>query len=150
MWPYHNDGRAFCFGPDSVNMKTPVKYHHPVLVKSSDLDELNHVNNVVYFTYLQEAAIAHWYSTADPQLAEAIRWVVKRHEIEYHKAAFEHDELIITTWVNDFTGVTSNRFYEIRRGTDLIVTARTVWVALDAVTMRPKRLPEEVSVPFFE
>lgn len=120
------------------------------MVKPGDLDELKHVNNVVYFTYLQEAAIAHWYSTADPAVAEAIRWVVKRHEIDYVKAAFENDELVVTTWVNDFTGVTSDRFYEIRRGTDLVVSARTVWVALDALTMRPKRLPAEASVPFFE
>jgi acyl-CoA thioester hydrolase len=131
-------------------MKTPVKYHHRIVVKASDLDELKHVNNVVYFTYLQEAAIAHWYSTADPAIAEAIRWVVKRHEIDYVKAAFENDELVVTTWVNDFTGVTSDRFYEIHRGNDLIVSARTVWVALDAVTMRPKRLPQEASIPFFE
>ncbi len=131
-------------------MHRSVRYHHIITVKKEDLDELNHVNNVVYFSYLQEAAIAHWYSAADPALAAAIRWVVKRHEIDYIRQAFLGDELVVTTWVNDFSGVTSNRFYEIRRGNDLIISARTVWVALDAVTMRPKRLPEEISGPFFE
>ncbi|TCC55269.1 acyl-CoA thioesterase [Kribbella pittospori] len=35
-----------------------MKYTHPVLVRWSDIDSYDHVNNVRYFDYLQEARIA--------------------------------------------------------------------------------------------
>jgi acyl-CoA thioester hydrolase len=35
-----------------------VKFTHPVLVRWSDIDSYDHVNNVRYFDYLQEARIA--------------------------------------------------------------------------------------------
>jgi len=35
-----------------------MRYTHPVLVRWSDIDSYDHVNNVRYFDYLQEARIA--------------------------------------------------------------------------------------------
>jgi acyl-CoA thioester hydrolase len=120
-----------------------------VLVKAADLDELAHVNNVVYFSYLQEAAIAHWYQTVPAELSESLRWVVKKHEIEYFKPAFLNDTLTITTWIVAFGGVTCQRSYEIHRDADLIVRAQTQWVAIDPHTMKPKRLDVKVLEEYF-
>ncbi len=131
-------------------MRNPIVHTLQVLVEAHHLDEMKHVNNVVYFSFLQEAAISHWYGMAPARVAENIRWVVRKHEIEYLKPAFEGDTLSIKTWIDEFTAVSSRRFYEIWRDQDLIVKASTLWIALDARKMKPTRVPEEVADLFFE
>ena len=127
----------------------PKVFEHIVKVVATDIDELNHVNNVVYFTYLQQAAMAHWYSSVPIELSDSMRWVVKKHEIEYFKPAVLDDEIIIKTWVENFSGVTSDRHYEIYKNDILLVKARTLWVALDPVSMRPKRVPADLWERYF-
>ena len=119
----------------------PIVYSEFKTVVPEDLDELNHVNNVRYFDFLQQVAVAHWYGSVPKELSESMRWVVKKHEIEYFKPAFLGDILKINTWVNEFSGVTSLRNYEIYKNEQLILTAQTLWVAINPETMRLKRLP---------
>ena len=38
----------------------------PITVEASDIDELGHVNNVVYLRWVQEIATAHWQAAATP------------------------------------------------------------------------------------
>jgi acyl-CoA thioester hydrolase len=127
----------------------PKIYLHIVKVAAADIDELEHVNNVVYFNYLQQAALEHWYSSVPAEISDSMRWVVKKHEIEYFKPAFLSDEIIVKTWVDNFSGVTSDRHYEIYKDDILLVKARTLWVALDPVSMRPKRVPFDLWERYF-
>lgn len=120
-----------------------------ITVQETDLDELQHVNNIVYLRYLQEAAIAHWYSRAPQHIAEAFRWVVRQHQITYYQPAFLAEELTVTTWVEEFKGVTSLRQYEIHRGETRLIEASTTWISLDAHTLRPKRITDDV-MPYFQ
>jgi acyl-CoA thioester hydrolase len=130
-------------------MLNPIFFNHPIRVKKEDLDELNHVNNVVYISYLQEAAIAHWHSSVPQEDIDNIRWVVRKHEIEYLKPAFENEALVITTWVSAFTPVTSVRHYEIKRKDEVLIKATTLWIALNAGTMKPFRISKSISESFF-
>ncbi len=111
-----------------------------IVVQEVDLDELNHVNNVVYFSYLQTAALAHWYGTVPLEISDSLRWVVRKHEIEYFKPAFLNNILHVKTWIAGFSGVTSVRAYEIYHQEELLVRAQTQWVAIDPITLKPKRL----------
>jgi hypothetical protein len=54
------------------------------------------------------------------------------------------------TWVGGASGATYERFVEIRRPKDgeLLAKVRTVWVMLDAKTLRPKRVTEELRMRF--
>ncbi len=131
-------------------MSIPIIHSFAVKVKPEDLDELNHVNNVVYISYLQEAAISHWYSTVSKEVSDKIRWVVRKHEVEYLKPAVANDELTVRTWVSKFTAISSERHYEIKRGEELLVKAFTLWIALDADTMKPKRLPAGIYESFLQ
>jgi len=125
-------------------------YHlHPIKVVETDIDDLNHVNNIVYLRYVQEAAGSHWYTVVPEELSAQVIWVVRRHEIDYLKPAFLGDELTVKTWVDNFTGVTSDRHCEILRGNELLARSRTLWVSLDANTKRPKRIGEEIARLFF-
>jgi acyl-CoA thioester hydrolase len=93
-------------------------------VLPSDIDEQNHVNNLVYLRWVQEIAIAHWKAVASSEAQEAIGWVVLRHEIDYNAPAVLHDELEVATWVGKATRLTFERFTEIRRGADRQLLAK--------------------------
>ena len=71
-------------------MGRPV-YEHRIIAPPDAIDELGHVNNAVWVQWIQEVALAHWYSLADPGHQEDYIWVVVRHEIDYLRPAFEGD-----------------------------------------------------------
>jgi acyl-CoA thioester hydrolase len=123
-------------------MTSPASYTFTLRVAAEDIDAQNHVNNVAYLKYVQDAAVRHWFSVAPADIAAAVAWVVRRHEIDYRKPGFAGDELEIKTWVGEPTAATWERFTEIRRAADgeLLVSARTVWVLIDAETRKPRRV----------
>jgi acyl-CoA thioester hydrolase len=123
-------------------MPPPNAYTFTRRVAPEEIDAQNHVNNVAYLQYVQDAAVKHWFAVAPADVVTSVAWVVRRHEIEYRKPGFAGDELEIKTWVGEPTAATWERFTEIKRASDgdLLVSARTVWVLIDAVTRRPRRV----------
>ncbi|MBK8611109.1 MAG: acyl-CoA thioesterase [Chitinophagaceae bacterium] len=125
-------------------------FEHAVLVKPEHLDNMQHVNNVVYLQWVQDAAVAHWNARADMAVREKYNWVVLRHEIDYKSPALLNDELVLKTWVYDYQGVRSIRMVQVFRKEDnkLLVAARTVWCLLNSVTGKPVRIDEEIKTVF--
>lgn len=130
-------------------MTTPVPadvFEQPLRVSGADLDELQHVNNVVYLRWVQEIASAHWRSLVPPEIHAAIAWVARRHEIDYLNPAVLDDELLLRTWVGVAQGMEFERFTEIRRAADssLLARARSLWCPVDPLTGRLRRVSPEV------
>lgn len=119
-------------------------YQYIRLVTSEDVDELQHVNNVVYLSMLQEAAIAHWNTLADKKTQESLRWIVRKHEIEYFAPAFVGDQITIHTWVQTAEGASSERVYEITKDGKTLVKAKTLWIAVDPISLRPLRISDSI------
>jgi acyl-CoA thioester hydrolase len=111
-------------------------------VTDADIDELCHVNNVVYLRWVQEIAEAHWRAAAPPALQDELRWVLLRHEIDYRRPAQPGEQVIACTWVGDATGTRFERFTEILRAADraVLAAARSVWCPVSARTGRPRRI----------
>ena len=126
-------------------------YKKTIIVLPGHLDDINHVNNVVYVQWMQDIAGEHWNSVATDKLKQDLLWMIKRHEIDYFNQAFLGDELVMETWTGDFTNVTWKRHYEITRRADnkKIISASSVWVPFDRKTQRPRRVDEEM-VRMFE
>ncbi len=129
---------------------TCAPFEMTVSVSHGDIDEQNHVNNIVYLRWVQDVATAHWQAVASPEAQEGIGWVVLRHEIDYKTPAALGDKIILRTWVGKATRLTFERFTEIRRNGDgqLLSKARTLWCPINAQTGRPMRVPAEVRVQF--
>jgi acyl-CoA thioester hydrolase len=127
-------------------MKAIETYDYNVRVTESDTDMMQHVNNVVYLRYVQDAAVAHWYAVASEDLVKEVAWVARRHEIDYLRPAYSGEELVVKTWVGETTAATWERFTEIYRKSDLQILTRSksVWVVLDANTKRPRRIDERL------
>ena len=121
-----------------------------VPVLADDIDEQNHVNNTVYLRWVQDVATAHWRAITSPEAQEMIGWVVLRHEIDYKTPATLGDEIVLRTWVGKATGLTFERFTEIRRKSDrqLFSQPRTLWCPVNTQTGRPMRVSGEVRAQF--
>jgi acyl-CoA thioester hydrolase len=113
--------------------KTPEHYEIRIAVQEDDIDMMNHVNNVVFLRWVQDAAIAHWRAAAAPADQAALLWVVLRHEIDYKRPAMLEDEIIARTWVGSASRRAFERHTEVLRATDskLLARARTLWCPID-------------------
>jgi acyl-CoA thioester hydrolase len=99
---------------------------------------------------VQEIAIAHWESAAEPEDRAALYWVITRHEIDYLRAARPGDDVLLRTWVGVNEGRTYERHTEILRATTgkLLARARTLWIPMDRERHRPARVRSEVQSRF--
>ena len=90
-------------------MPDPARFERIFVVTPDDIDELDHVTNVVYLRWVQEVAIAHWRNAATSEQIVEILWVAIRHEIDYEAPAFLGDQITARTWVEKWTRTTSER-----------------------------------------
>ena len=128
-----------CKAPDDK-----VSFHYTFKVAKSDIDTLNHVNNLVYLKWVLEAANKHWNSLASDEIKNENLWVVLRHEIDYLKQAFLNDNITVHTWIGDTEGVRSVRHVHICCGESLLVQCKTTWCLVDHKTLRPKRIGADI------
>jgi len=119
-------------------------FNFKIIVTKAMIDNLNHVNNMVYLRWANLAATKHWNTLSSNKIDNQYVWVALRHEIDYLKPAFLNDTITIKTWVGETQGVKSTRYVEIYSNTKLLAKTKTVWVMLDAKTMRPKRINADV------
>ena len=114
-------------------------YELRIPVRPADVDELGHVNNVVYLRWVQEAAIAHWRHAATPEDQAALYWVVTRHEIDYKRPAMPDDVVVARTWIGGAARRSFERHTELLREADgkVLARARTLWCPVDPRTLRP-------------
>jgi acyl-CoA thioester hydrolase len=126
------------------------RFELAISITPEDIDELGHVNNVVYVRWVQEAAVAHWRAAATPAQQAEVVWVVVRHEIEYKHAAKLEDGIVAQTWVGTATAQTFERHTEILRVRDrrILARARTLWCPIDIRTGRPMRVGADIRERF--
>jgi acyl-CoA thioester hydrolase len=121
-------------------------------VRSYELDSNGHVNNAVYLAYAEEVAVLHAEALGfgrEWTQAQGGAWVVRRHEIVYHRPARLGDELELTTTVLSMRGARGMRHTRIALVDDALLTEiSTEWVWVRASDGRPLRVPEELRAAF--
>ncbi|CAM1343475.1 acyl-CoA thioesterase [Tenacibaculum amylolyticum] len=113
-------------------------------VVAHEIDELQHVNNVVYVQWVQDIAKQHWEVLTKDHKLDDVVWVLIRHEIDYKNQAVLDDEVTVKTWVGETAGVTSVRYVESYKGTTLLTKSKTTWCLLDAKTFKPTRINDAI------
>ena len=121
-----------------------VSYTYSLTVEPEHIDNLNHVNNVVYLQWVNDISEKHWNILAVNGLKEKYFWVVLRHELDYHNEAFLNDELSLETWIGESKGVKSVRHVEIYKGDNLLLKAASTWCLIDAKTLKPTRIKNDI------
>lgn len=92
-------------------------YRQEFTVLSDALDLNNHVNNIDYLKWMQDAAIHHAAANGSTEVMHRLgaTWFVRSHHIEYLNPAFDGDRVRVITWVSTFQKVRSLRKYKIVR-----------------------------------
>jgi acyl-CoA thioester hydrolase len=131
-----------------TTLPTSSAFELPIQVQAADIDDLHHVNNLVYLRWVQEVAGAHWQAVAPPDAQTGLVWVVMRHEIDYKVAAKLGDAVVLQTWVGTAVGVTFERHTRVLRDGVVLAQARTLWCPINAQTGRPQRVTAELRAMF--
>ena len=131
-----------------VEAKVPREHTIRLQVRQRDTDYLGIVYNPVYLDYAMEAVFQHVekYGFGVQQLNTfGGHFVVRRHQIEYRRAARAGDELLVTTRILGMKGVLASRATRIVDAAcgALVAEAKTdyVWVK---ESERPGRIPAAV------
>lgn len=117
-------------------------------VSESDLDALNHVNNVQYVQWVQDIAEKHWLTRASETILKDHFWVMLSHHIQYKQPALLDDVITIKTYVVKSEGVTSTRMVEFIKGNTLLAKSETQWCFMSKTTLKPTRITEAVKKLF--
>ena len=129
---------------------TPEVFALPRVIEPADIDELGHVNNVVYLRWVQDVAIAHWSAAASAEQQGEVAWVAVRHEIDYKHPALPGDGIVARTWVGSADSHRFERHTEIVRAADgkVLARARTVWCPINRATGKLTRVSDAVRARF--
>jgi acyl-CoA thioester hydrolase len=137
-----------------INNPMPRTFTRPFRIRYYECDPYGHVNNANYLRYATQAALeasadAGYDSTKYAELGTL--WLIREAGIEYLRPARFGDTLNVKTWVADFRRVRSRREYEmtLEGGSEIVSRAYTDWVYLDAQTLQPARIPDEMRAAFF-
>ena len=119
-------------------------------IRPDDIDELGHVNNIVYVNWVQEAATEHWRAIADQATQEKFQWFCSRHEIDYKQQLYLNQDVEIRTWLGLPVGARFDRFVDIRASGSAKTSAiaKTTWVLISKASGRPVRIQAEILSSF--
>ena len=112
-----------------------------------------HVNNAEYVRWIDQiaelATDAAGFTRAE-MLAKHRMWFVARHEIDYRGEAFEHDELLVATWLLSWTRTTVHRATTVVNASRprVICAATTRWAYVNLESRRPVRIPPDMQAAF--
>lgn len=118
-------------------------------VRTYEVDENGHVNNAVYVQWAEEVTARHGEAMGfgrEWSIERGGAWLVRRHEITYHRPARRGDEVELTVRVLNVGGVRGRRHTTISRAADgtLIAEVASEWVWVRISDGRPAAVPSEI------
>ncbi len=128
--------------------RLPPQYVLSTKVRDRDIDDFNHVNNVVYLGWMARTAWEHSKFLGFDFAAFEARdcgFVVTRHEIDYRDAAIAGEEVHIGTWIsiNDGRLKLRRRFQLLAGDGRELARGMTQFAAMKISTARAMRMHED-------
>jgi acyl-CoA thioester hydrolase len=124
-------------------MPTEFSFSYALDVRFRDCDAQGHVNNAVYFTYLEQCRLMFWRELTGGSAFPNARVIVARAECDYRAPAFFGDRLEVRLRVGDIGASSFQLVYEIANLTTSrkIADARTVMVTYDYEAAKSMPIP---------
>jgi acyl-CoA thioester hydrolase len=128
-----------------------VRFQLPITATDADIDELDHVSNLVYLRWVLDAATSHsaakgWGHPEYRALGGV--FIVRRHELDYLAPVLRGEQVVAETWVASWKAASCVRATEIKRGEQVVLRAATTWAFISLSTGRPVRIPEQLVAAF--
>jgi acyl-CoA thioester hydrolase len=112
-------------------------------VRWFDLDAYQHVNNVQFLRFLEEARVDFLFTLAPREGAKTLNEgvVIARHEIDYKRPLHYRPEPVpVDIWVIEIKAASFTLAYEVHDGNVLYARASSVLVPYDFAAERPRRI----------
>ena len=124
-------------------MADEYEFETEVQVRYRDVDEMGHVNNAVYATYLEQARTAYFREVIGTSLAET-SIVLASLSIDFRNSIKLGDEVTVALSVPKLGDSSIPMEYEIRLADGAVAaTGETVQVAFDREERASRPIPEE-------
>jgi acyl-CoA thioester hydrolase len=125
----------------------PAPLAWPVRVYWEDTDAGGIVYHAAYLAFMERAR-SEWLRAAGIDQrglrdAERVQFAVVDMQIEWKRPARYDDLLTVTAEIAERRGASVTFGQTVRRGEELLVAATVRVAAIDADTLRPRRLPEQ-------
>jgi acyl-CoA thioester hydrolase len=122
-------------------------------VRDADIDDFNHVNNVVYLGWMARAAWDHSKALGFDFAAYRARdcgFVVTRHEIDYKAAALAGETVYIATWIsmNDGRLRLRRRFQMLAANGRELARGMSDFAAMKISSGRAMRMPADYATGY--
>ena len=130
-------------------------YEYWFTVEKDAIDENDHVSNIIYIKWMQEAVTKLSESLGFPleRYKElGMTWIVKSHHIDYLRSALLGDEITVQTWLRAIDRAKFTREYKFIRRSDqkVLAKATTEWVCFDLKANRVCRVVDEEILQTFQ
>ena len=122
-----------------------VPFRHEIQRRFGDIDQQMHVNNVIYFDYLQDTRVALFHEVWHSTMMD-LHQVMVRQEMNYRKAlVLSLEPVVVEVWVSHVGNSSYTLSYRIldEHG-DLAADATTTMAGIDPAAGRAARIPEEL------
>ncbi|MHB2017417.1 MAG: acyl-CoA thioesterase [Candidatus Xenobia bacterium] len=118
-------------------------FSFPIAVRFRDMDALGHVNNAVYFTYLEMARTAYCLERIEGTSIRDLFFLLVRAECDFRRPATMEDHLEVAVSTAQIGRTSFTLEYRITTGDALIAEARTVQACYDFKTRQVIPVPEK-------
>ncbi len=107
-----------------------MKWTENYRINTHDCDENGKVRPSLILRYMQETANLQLYNlgpTREQLVSEDRAFILSRISISIYGELHAYENITVRSWAAESHGVTFNRYYDIRRGDELIAEAASVW-----------------------
>lgn len=128
---------------------TQFEYTTPIEIRFIDLDAYGHVNNALYFTYLETARVKLFQERFGGFLESGLMFLVVRAECDFRLPIELNDPLQITIYVDHVKFTSFDFSYQLHDGCGRVFAeAKTVMVCYDPKIKKPVAIPTEIKGVF--
>jgi acyl-CoA thioester hydrolase len=121
----------------------------PVHLRWGDMDVFEHINNVAYVGYLEDARVSLLANVGFAPELDGIRQFVVRHEIDYLKPlAYQIEPIQMQVWIESMANSSYVIGYCLRDQEIEYLRAKTTMVCVNIATSLPGRIPAQLKDTF--
>jgi len=117
----------------------------PIAIRWADMDAMGHVNNVVYFRYMEQARIS-WFERLVParEAWKSSGIVIVNASCNFRRAITYPGTVEVKVYVGRPGGSSVATYYELAVESEIYADGAAVVVFIDVPTQKPVRIPEEI------